>query len=195
MNAQVPASTTRGWYPWLNLALSQLAWFAAVWGGAHGHSWPGVTAVAVVVAIDLMVATAVRRTAIRLASALALGVVVDSLLGLSGACTWHGGALEGRLPPLWLMSLWPNFASMLGASLAWLPRRLALAGLLGLVGGPLAYAAGARMHALAFTRGEPIGLSAVGLAWMLAAPLLAWSARPRPTGSATMALTEAVAHG
>jgi hypothetical protein len=168
-----------GWYRWTNLALNQGAWVAAVVGGAHGLWWPGVGAVALVVGLDLAVAPDRRRNAARLAGALVLGLLIDGLLGLGGACAWTGGGAGGRLPPLWLMVLWPNFATLLTASLAWLPARPLLAGLLGLIGAPLAYASAARLHALTFPSGEAIGLSAIALAWLVATPLLALDARPQ----------------
>jgi hypothetical protein len=68
---------------------------------------------------------------------------------------------------------------MLDGCLAWLPRRLGLAALLGALGGPLAYAGGARLGAVAFPAGLVAGLIAVGAAWLVATPFLAWMARPR----------------
>jgi hypothetical protein len=166
-----------GWYRWTNLVLNQAAWVAAVVGGAHMAWWPGVGAVALVVGLDLACAPDRRRTAARLAGALALGLLIDSALGLGGACAWTGGGGGGRLPPLWLVALWPNFATLLTASLAWLAARPLLAGLLGMVGAPCAYASAARLHALTFPSGEAIGLGAVALAWLVATPLLALDAR------------------
>jgi hypothetical protein len=174
------AQRTGGWYPWTNLVLNQAAWVAAVVGGAQGRWWPGVGAVALVVGLDLALAPDRGRTAARLAGALLLGLLIDAALGLSGACAWVGGGASGRLPPPWLMALWPNFATLLTASLSWLTARPLLAGLLGMVGAPCAYASAARLHALTFPSGEAIGLAAIALAWLVATPLLALDARPSP---------------
>ena len=67
------ARRTIAWYRWTNLVLNQAAWVVAVVGGAQGRWWPGVGAVALVVALDLALAPDRRRTATRLAGALALG--------------------------------------------------------------------------------------------------------------------------
>ena len=164
-------------YPLINVVLTQVAWLACVMGGARGLSWPGVAAVAVVVAVHLAVSGRVAREATRLALAAALGFALDAALGFSGACAWAGGASGGRVPPLWLIALWPSFATMLTAALSWLVLRWWLAALFGFVGGPLAYFAGANLGALSFPHGTLPGLLGVGLAWALAMVLLARAAR------------------
>lgn len=162
---------------WIVLVLNQAAWFAAVLGGAAGHSWPGVLSVAVVVATHLATVTSPRSEGVRLLAALALGVVVDAILGLTGACTFTGGFRDGTLPPPWMWVLWPNFAVLLPGSLAWVSCCTWRSAALGLVGGMLAYAAGERMGALQFPAGPTVGCFAVGAAWMIAMPLMAWHAR------------------
>lgn len=170
-------------YPLVNVAMTQVAWVIAVLGGARGLSWPGVAAVAVVVAQHLAASERPGREATRLALAAALGFAIDLALGLSGACAWTGGAADGRVPPPWLTALWPSFATMLGGALAWLTARWWLAALFGFVGGPVAYFGGARLGALGFPQGEVVGLLAIGAAWAVAMALLARAAR-----------TQAVAH-
>lgn len=170
-------------YPLVNAAMAQVAWVVAVLGGARGASWPGVAAVAVVVAQHLAVSERPRRECARLALAAALGFAIDAALGFSGTCAWVGGASGGRVPPPWLTALWPSFATMLIGALSWLALRWWLAALFGLVGGPLAYLGGARLGALSFPLGDVAGLLAVGVAWASAMVLLARAAR-----------TQAVAH-
>jgi len=165
-------------YPIVNLVLTQVAWLACVLGGARGTSLPGLGAVAVVVAIHLAASARPGPEAARLALAAALGFAIDAALGFAGVCTWVGGAAGGRLPPPWLVALWPSFATLLAASLSWLTLRWWLAGLFGLVGGPLAYFAGSKFAALGFPSGDAIGLAAVGVAWALAMIVLARVARP-----------------
>ena len=168
-------------YPLINVVLTQVAWLACVLGGARGLSWPGVSAVAVVVALHLAVSERAGREASRLALAAALGFALDAALGFSGACAWVGGASDGRVPPPWLIALWPSFATMLTSALSWLVLRWWLAALFGFVGGPLAYFAGANLGALSFPQGTMIGLLGVGLAWALAMVLLARAARTQET--------------
>jgi len=68
------------------------------------------------------------------------------------------------------------FATTLNLSLAWLKRRVVLAAVLGAIGGPLAYAGGAELGALAFVH-ETTGLLAIGAGWALLTPLLVLLAR------------------
>ena len=175
-------------YPLVNVVLTQVAWLACVLGGARGSSWPGLLAVAIVVAVHLAVSARPDREAPRLALAAALGFALDAALGFSGVCAWVGGADGGRVPPLWLIALWPSFATMLTAALSWLVLRWWLAGLFGFVGGPLAYFAGANLGALTFPNGTAIGLLAVGVVWAVAMILLARAARTQaPAGGTTHA--------
>ena len=50
--------------------------------------------------------------------------------------------------PYWILAMWALFATTLNASLGWLHGRPALAGALGMLSGPLAYWAGARLGAI-----------------------------------------------
>lgn len=160
-------------YALVNIVTTQAAWLVAVLSGARGSWWPGVTAVGVVVALHLLTSTRPAHDGARLTTAVLLGFVIDSLLGFTGACAWTGGAADGRVPPPWLTALWPNFATMLTASLAWLVPRWPLAVAFGALGGPLAYLAGAHLGALTFPHGTTIGLPAIGLCWAVAMiPLL-----------------------
>ena len=166
-------------YPLVNVVLTQVAWLACVLGGARGLSWPGLIAVGAVVAVHLAVSARPAREGTRLALAAALGFALDAALGFSGACAWVGGASDGRVPPLWLIALWPSFATMLTAALSWLVLRWWLAALFGFVGGPLAYFGGANLGALAFPAGTAFGLLAVGVVWAVAMILLTRAARTR----------------
>ncbi len=173
-------------YPLINVVITQVAWFVAVTSGAGGHWWPGVAAVSTVVAVHLLVSARPGHEGVRLVLAGLFGFAADSLLGYTGACSWSGGAAEGRLPPAWLTALWLNFATMLTASLMWLVPRWRLAMAFGAVGGPLAYLAGARLGALSFPHGAAIGLTAVGLCWAVAMAVLVYQVGHRlPTSEVT----------
>jgi len=68
------------------------------------------------------------------------GCVLDSALGAMGVFDFAQWPL-----PLWLALLWLVLASGLRHSLAWAARPVWLGALLGMLGGPLAYLAGARL--------------------------------------------------
>ena len=63
------------------------------------------------------------------------------------------------------------FATTLNVSLAWLKRSLPLAILFGAIGGPLAYAAGAKLGGLVFVQQMP-ALIALAIGWAAITPLL-----------------------
>ena len=110
------------------------------------------------------------------AAALALGLVIDSLLQYSSVIHFYGWAL-GALSPFWLWMLWVMFAMTLNASLDFLqPLPLWVSATLGGVAGPLTYLAGASFGAAAM---EPTltHVSLLALAWAMALPLLVVLAR------------------
>ncbi|NIF29065.1 DUF2878 domain-containing protein [Pantoea sp. Tr-811] len=94
------------------------------------------------------------------------GCVLDSTLGLLGVFAFSQWPL-----PAWLALLWLVLASGMRHSLAWLGQPLWRAVLAGLLGGPPAYLAGARLA------GVELPLGALGTAlllapiWALALPL------------------------
>jgi hypothetical protein len=142
--------------------------------------WPGLLCGGLMLALH--VAASDRRVAVvnRLALATLIGVVVDTTLGATGMISFTGCACV--TPPLWMVVLWPCFASLFDDLLRWVPTRPAIAVVLGLVGGPLAYVGGDALGALAFPGGQVIGLAAVGIAWAIATGLLVlvWRVRSAP---------------
>jgi hypothetical protein len=119
------------------------------------------------------------------ASAIGCGLVIESLLAVSGWAR-HGAAWpSASLAPAWILALWSAFAMTVNHSLKVLKRHLLLASMVGAIGGPLAYLAASRV-AGAITLDSParaIILLAVG--WALAMTVLVIVARraPRITSS------------
>jgi len=67
--------------------------------------------------------------------------------------------------------MWMLFATTLNVSLRWLQPRLGLAALLGMIAGPLAYYAGARLGGVSFSA-PAAALCAVAAVWTLVLPML-----------------------
>jgi hypothetical protein len=87
------------------------------------------------------------------------------------------GVPGSGVAPIWIVALWCAFALTLNHSLSSLKRHPALAALLGLAGGPLAYwIACHAWKAVHFDDTTVATLVALGLAWALATPLLLWLA-------------------
>ena len=83
--------------------------------------------------------------------------------------------LEGTAP-YWMVGLWAVFATTLNVSLRALREHPGWTALLGGVGAPLAYFAGARLGAMELVA-TGAALAAIGIGWALLAPLLVRAAR------------------
>lgn len=172
---------------WANFAGYQAVWFAAAIGAGRGLWWPGVAAALAFCALHFALSKDGRDRDLRLLGmSLACGIVVDGPLAANGLV--HYAAATPALPPggapLWILSLWAAFALTLRHSMRWLIGRPLAAGLLGAIGGPLAYLGAARgWQSLALAEPRSMSLAALALGWGLALPLLAWQAGKLDTSS------------
>jgi hypothetical protein len=162
------------WRVWSSLLAYQLVWFAAVVGAGRGHSWPGVSAALLFVAWQLWSSRG-RALDLRLiATALALGALIDGGATASGFI--HYASSSPALPPggapLWILALWGAFALTVRL-MGWLHDRLWAGMLLGAVGAPLSYASAARgFHALTFAPPTWRGVLWLATGWAAAMVLL-----------------------
>jgi Protein of unknown function (DUF2878) len=169
---------------WSTLIAYEVVWLCAVAGAGHGLVWPGVAAAGLFASWRLA-ASPRRRVELRL-----IAVTVVTALALEGLWVTSGliaYAAPWPLPsaPAWLLALWVAFALTLVPLFGHLHGRPGLAMLAGAVGGPLAYAGAARMHALQFSMPAWRGLAALSLGWAVALPsLTALAARGLRTGAA-----------
>ncbi len=155
----------------LNILLFQIGWFACVLGAAHDLAWAGALTALAIVAWHVARARDPKSELMLVACAAALGVVFESLLVQSGWIRFGAGVLIEGAATYWMVALWALFATTLNVSLRGLRARSWLAGLLGAIGGPLAYAAGARLGALEFVA-TGAGLAAIAAGWAVLTPLL-----------------------
>ena len=160
----------------VNVLLFQAGWFACVFGAAMQAPWVGPLAALLVITWHLSRAQQPRLELALILLAALVGMVFESLLVQSGWIRFDSGLFAPSLAPYWMGALWAMFATTLNVSLRWLRPSLGLAALLGAVGGPLSYYAGAQMGALAFSD-TILALTAVALGWALLAPLLLALAR------------------
>jgi hypothetical protein len=155
----------------LNLLAFQVGWFTTVLGAAHGLPWLGPVVVVVIVGLHLAL-TRQRMSELRLlVAAVVLGLALEHALLYAGLVGYAG---DPGWVPLWMLALWPLFATTLNASLAWFKPRLGLAALAGALAGPLAYAGGEALGAIQLNA-SALWVLAVG--WALAFPLLLAVAR------------------
>ena len=159
-----------------NVVLYQLGWFACVLGAAHGFPWIGPLAAAAIIAWHLAHAARARPELALVACAVLLGALFDTLLVQAGWVHFSAGALIAGTAPCWMMALWAIFATTLNVSLRSLRTHPVLAMILGALGGPLAYFAGARLGAITFIDARP-ALGAIALGWAVLTPVLLLAAR------------------
>ena len=176
-----PASAARPGSRALRLAASVLAfqgaWFACILTAAHGTPWPGLLAVLAAVCLMLALGNARRADIALVVVAVLTGVVVDTLLVQLGLVRYASPGPLPALAPAWILALWALWGAILREPLGWLHGRPLAAAALGGIGGPLSYAAGARMGACTFP--EPaMAMAALALCWAVVTPLhLALAAR------------------
>jgi len=160
----------------VNVVAFQLGWFASLMGAARGLPWLGPVAVMLVLAWHLFRNPGWRAEVILALATGVFGFLFDSALIAVGVFSPVRQWMPAPLSPLWMISLWVNFATLLNVSLRWLQGRYLLAALLGAVGGPAAYYAGAQMGATLETlrMGSILVLS---LAWSGAVPAVLYLAK------------------
>lgn len=165
--------------PALLFLLFQAAWFAAVLGAARGEPlWGPAAALALAVAHLALLPGGLGargRELGFLAAAGLLGGLLDGLVARTGAVTFASPGPTPLLAPLWVMSLWVGFATTLAPGvgmLAGFAGRPVAQALLGAIGGPVAYAGGARLGA-AVIDPDPVRFALpLAIAWALAVPAL-----------------------
>jgi hypothetical protein len=164
----------------LNVALNQAGWFACVLGAAYGRPWTGSLIALAFIAVHLLLIKQRLRELCLLLIAALIGTLLDTLQSHLGVVRFSSGHIIGWLCPLWITMLWAQFASLMHISLNWLSGRYMLAALFGVVGGPLAFFAGARLGAADLHPDIRISLGALALEWAIAMPLLVWLAERLP---------------
>lgn len=163
---------------WLPNAVSfQLVWIAAVAGAAQGWWWAGPAALAMFAAWQLPLSASPRADLRLMLIAALVGLVIDTIWVQAGLMRFETPEPWTATAPIWIVALWMGYALTLNHSLAALKRHLSWAALLGLIGGPLAYAiAENAWHAVQLQPPRWIALAALALAWGAVTPALSMAA-------------------
>ena len=155
----------------INFAVFQIGWFACVLGAANGRPWVGPVVVLAIVLLHLGLARRPAGEVSLMLSAVAIGLLADSLLVFSGWVSYPSGNWAQGLAPYWILAMWALFATTLNVSMKWMRNRRAVAILAGAVGGPASYLAGQKLGAIQLL--DPIfALVALAVIWAIAMPLL-----------------------
>lgn len=145
---------------WLNLALFQSIWFAAILG-RESLAW---LLVLLVMAHLLLCSDRKIELKVMLLCA-GLGSAVDVVLTLTGVFVFHPA--PSLLPiPIWLIILWLGFSATLRHSLSYLLKRPVIAALAAGLAAPLSYFAAMRLGAVGFGFGTSFTLVLIGILWV-----------------------------
>ena len=154
----------------VNTAAVTLGWWGCLLGAESGLPWIGPGAVLVHLVWHTRQSTDQRHTTTFLATVALFGFLFDTLLSALGIVSYASPAPIPWISPLWMVVLWPNFATSLSAGLDFLQGKVILPSLIGLFGGPLAYWGGERLGALSF--GDTNTLVWVAAEWAIAMPIM-----------------------
>jgi hypothetical protein len=141
-------------------------------GAANGYGWLGPLVVFIVVSCHLRF-LASKGEAWLVSASVLVGTVAESVLVSSGVVVYRADPPPVWLCPPWISAMWANIAITLRHSLGWLEPRSPLTWLIGGVGGPCAYYAGARLGAIEWDV-PSAALAAFSLLWASAIPGLLW---------------------
>lgn len=150
----------------LNFIVFQVGWLVCV-------LYPGVTAVATVLAFLVVHFVLVSQHRLRELQFIGLGTVLGAALDLLWFRTGILASSEGEiwLTPPWLVALWAIFMTTLNHSLGWIGRKPWLPFVLAPMAGPFAYWSASQLGAVSLPALLP-SLLALAIGWLIVFPLL-----------------------
>ena len=148
-----------------------IGWWTCILGAVNGYPWAGPVVVGLHLAWHITVSEGTRPQLVFLGIAALLGVLLDGLLYLTGTVAYPIDPTGRWLIPIWMVALWPNFATTLTTSLGFLKNNLVLSVVLGAIAGPVAYWGGNSLGAIAVDGVS--GYLAISVVWALVTPVLA----------------------
>lgn len=164
----------------VNQALFQAAWPACVIGAAFDVAWTGVLVVGALALWQLHANRRHRLDVHLIVWCLAVGLILDTAWIRLGLLQYAMPWPSNDYAPVWIMLLWLALALVINHSMALFKRRLLLIGVLGAIGSPMSYFAGARFGAVEWLAPAWQVVLATGLSWAIILPALFWLARERP---------------
>jgi len=157
----------------LYFVLGQAGWLICVLSAAGGIGWLGVLYVALLLAAHLSWAENRSREAAFVAIVTLAGWAWESLVLKTGWVAYPNGMVLAGYAPYWMAGLWALFALQINPLFSWLRNHWALAALLGAVGGPLSFRAGAALGAIRFVD-TWAAFAVIASGWAVIFPTLLW---------------------
>ena len=155
-----------------NFLLFQLGWFACVLGGAYDQALLGSLIAMMVIAYHFYQAPHALQEFQLLLVALLIGFVFESIVTSQEFARYSHGQLLDDIAPLWMILMWPLFATTLNLSMRWL-KGIAplLVALIGALFAPLAYYAGNRLGAVEYDD-LIVSMGLIAIAWAVLLPAM-----------------------
>jgi Protein of unknown function (DUF2878) len=157
------------WAPSVYFIVGQVGWFVCVISAARGSAWIGVSLVTVLVTVHFLRVAQPLEELKLVASAFAIGAAWESALVSFGLLAYPSSAAVHGLAPFWIAALWALFAAQFNTTYRWLKAHIKLAALLGALGGPLSFRAGAALGAVRFVKPRSAAVALV-IGWALLLP-------------------------
>jgi hypothetical protein len=157
----------------VNFAVYEAAWFACIFGVAHGRPLWGTAALVAAIGWHVAISARPMSELALIVILCAIGLVAESLVVVQGNVAYPAGQPVAWLAPYWMVALWGEFGIALNVTLRWLKRKPWLAALLGAVFGPLSFMGGVRMGGARFVD-EPAALVTLVVMWAVLMPLVMW---------------------
>ncbi|MEO0424189.1 MAG: DUF2878 domain-containing protein [Pseudomonadota bacterium] len=162
-------------------------WLACVLGAARGQPWLGPAAFALSVLAHIVLIRPPARVWWLVAGLSVGGFAVDSAFALGDLLRYAAPVPLDGMAPIWIVTMWANFALLFGSALDWLHHRYALAAVMGAVGGPAAYLAGRSLGGVTFTADIAVIVVALAIVWAIAVPLCGLTMRRLASATPTPA--------
>ncbi|QKK02141.1 MAG: DUF2878 domain-containing protein [Pseudomonadota bacterium] len=160
---------------WMNQGFFQAAWPACVIGAAWGVAgWTGPLVVGAMALWQLQPKRRHDGDLKMVLICLLLGFLIDSIWVRSGLLAYAMPWPSDSFAPFWILLLWVALALVINHSMRLFRHRLRLIAVLGGIGSPMSYWAGARFGAVEWLAPAWQVVLAVGLSWALLLPLLFW---------------------
>ena len=156
----------------INGVLFQALWFSAVYGSAHGWTWPCLLLLLTLSYWQLQTKRRAQSDIKLLLIAIVMGLVIDSAWINIGIMEFTNKTPVAWLSPLWILVLWAGFALTINHSMSWLKSHPLLPSLLGLISAPLSYYAGKKFGAVEYNLDTLLVSAYIGLTWAVALPVL-----------------------
>ncbi len=156
----------------INFLLFQLGWFACVLGGAYDQALLGSLIALTIIAYHCYRAPDAIKEGRLLLLALVIGLIFESIITAQGFAQYNNGQLLDFIAPLWMILMWPLFATTLNLSMRWMKGlSLIIVAIIGALFAPLAYYAGNRLGAVSYDD-ITISLLIIAMAWAVLLPVL-----------------------